>query len=538
MLNRTVFALALLFCANSEASDAVVSIGNAKGVIISPSGLVVTAEHVTNARQIEITLHDGTKRQAILKRLPQKNYIDEAQVYHILGGGEFPYVLVSNRAPAVGDVVSTAEASGEIVDADSSFHAGAGFQTGLRKGLVTNWPSRENESGSPLLDSEGKLIGVLSMSGEWPLTYWVGLSEIHTAVKACQPYQGQRRLVMFSTPGNKDCDLYCKEIVATGSPVTVISTEDPSYLKWKTSYEHYTKQKLDKFPTFWVEATNKTRSDSYRPGILGSIFGWFKSIIDAFLSVLFGAPSAPAVDLPPTPEGLDPSKLTIIALAKKQDVGLAKGKAIELGLDKIAGPLQRRINEEMEGKARVVVVPERTRPEMFKAITEAAKLTADPGVILVLVRSQSLGLKSLIAKKVERSIEGKVPDGVPVEIIFERIHSDSFHAIEAASLMPEPYRKSTSVPAADVKAAIKDKAQEAILKKMSESENKLIRMIGKSAAPKKKGEEGPFSNGLIAGLVSILMAGYTGREGYKSYKSRIIKRAAGVAHDFVKGDSQ
>lgn len=538
MLNRTIFAIALMLCASTQASDAVVSIGSAKGVIVSPSGLIMTAEHVSNARQVEVTLHDGTKRQAALKRLPQRNYIDEIQVYHILGGGEFPYVLISNRRPAVGDIVSTPGASGEVTDADSSFHVGAGFQTGLRSGIVTNWPSKERDSGSPLLDSDGKLVGILSMSGEWPLTYWIGLPEIHTAIRASQPYQGQRRLVMFSTPGNRDCELYRKEIVATGSPVTVISTEDPNYPKWKASYEHYTKQKLDKFPTFWVEATNKTRSESYQPGLLGSLLGWFKSIINAFLSLFFGSPSVAPADLPPTPEGLDPSKLTIIALAKKQDVGVAKGKAIELGLDKIAGPLQRKINEEMEGKARVVIVPERTRPEMFKAITEAAKLTADPGVILVLVRSQSLGLKALIAKRVERSIEGKVPDGVPIEIIFERIHLDSFRAIETASLIPEPYRRNSTPVITDVKTAIKDKAQEAILKKLEESDSKIAQLISKAASPQKEGEESPFSNGLIAGLLATLMAGYTGREGHKSYKSYVIKKAAKVAHKLVKGDKE
>jgi len=534
-VNKIIFAMAVSFCTLSPASDAVVSIGSGKGVIISPSGLVMTAEHVSNSRQIEVTLHDGTKRQAVLKRMPQKNFRDEVQVYHILGGGEFPYILISNRQPKVGDIVTSPGVSGEVVNENVSFSLGPGFQTGLQNGLVTNWPSPERDSGSPLIDSDGKLIGILSMSGEWPLTYWIGLGEIHTAIKASQPYRGQRRLVMFSTPGNKDCELYQKEITATGSPVTVISTDDPAYEQWKASYEYYTKQKLTQFPTFWVEATNKTRSESYRPGLLGTIFGWFKSIIDAFVSLFFGAP-APRADLPPMPDGLDPSELTIIALAKKQDVNAVKAKAIVLGLDKIAGPLQRKINEEMEGKARVEIVPERTRPEMFKAITEAAGLPADPGVILVLVRSRNLGLKGLIAKKVEKAIEGKVPDTVPIEIIFERVHADSFRTIEAALSTPEAYRRESTPVITDVKTAIKDKAQDLILKRMEASENKLINLIGKKASePKKEGEEGPFSNGLIASLLGVLMAGYTGREGYKSRKLHLLKKAAETAHGFVKG---
>lgn len=534
-MNKIILVMVMSFCSLSNASDAVVSIGSGKGVIVSPSGLIMTAEHVTNARQIEVTLHDGSKRQAVLKRMPQKNFVDEIQVYHILGGGEFPYILISNRIPKREDIVTSPGVSGEVVNENVSFSLGPGFQTGLQSGLVTNWPSPERDSGSPLIDSDGKLIGILSMSGEWPLTYWIGIKEIHAAIKESQPYRGQRRLVMFSTPDNKDCELYQKEITATGSPVTVISTDDPEYHKWKSSYEHYTKQELNRFPTFWVEATNKTRSESYQPGLLGTIFGWFKSVIDAFVSLFFGAPSARA-DLPPTPEGLDPGNLTIIALAKKQDVGAAKAAAITVGLDKIAGPLQRKINEEMEGKARIEIVPERTRPELFKAITEAAKLDADPGAILVLVRSQSLGLKGLIAKKIEKSIEGKIPETVPVEIIFERVHPDSFRAIESASLTPEPYRRESSPVITDVKTAIKDKARDEILNRMADSENKLIQLIGKSAAPKKEGEESPFSNGLIAGLVSLLAAGYTGREGYKSYSKSLLLKAAKAGHDIVTGD--
>ena len=536
-MNKIIFVVALLLCENTQASDAVVSIGGAKGVIVSPSGLIMTAEHITNARQIEVTLSDGSKRQAILKRLPLKNYVDEVQVYHILGGGEFPFVAISSTPAKDQDFVTSRGNSGIVTEEDTNISPGPSFQTGLRGGIVTNWPSKESESGSPLLNENGELIGILSMSGEWPRSYWIGLDEIHTAIRASQPYQGRRRLVMFSEPDNEDCELYRKEIIATGSPVTVISTEDPNYEKWKASYKHYTKQELNKFPTFWVEATNRTRSESYQPGLLGTIFGWFKSILNAFFSLFFGASPTPSADLPPTPDGLDPGKLTIIVLAKKQDVGVIKGKAITVGLDKIAGPLERKINEEMEGKARVEIIPERTRPERFKAITEAAKVSADPAVVLVLVRSQSLGLKALIAKRVERSIEGKVPDTVPVEIIFQRVHPDSFDAIMNASHTAEPYRR--EVPAlVDVKSVVKDKAQEAILKRMSDSENKLIKMIGKAAEPKEEGEESPFSNGLIAGLLSVLMAGYTGREGHKSYKSYAIKKAAKVAAGLVKSKTE
>lgn len=535
-VNKIFLVMAMSFCALTDASDAVVTIGKAKGVIVSPSGLVMTAEHIGSARQIEVVLSDGTKKQAVLKRMPARNWVDEVQVYHILGGGEFPFIPIAKTPVGNGDSASCGEQSGLVVGGSVTIRPGPGFQTGLDRGVVTDWQSSENESGSPLLNNNGELIGILSMSGEWPRTYWIGLPEIHTALRACQPFQGNRRLIMFSEPDNEDCRLYEKEITATGSPVTVINTQSPEYENWRRSYEHYTKQKLEKFPTFWVEATNKTRSESYQPGLLGTIFGWFKSIIDAFFSLFFGAPSTPQPDLPPTPDNLDPGKLTIIVLAKMQDVGVAKGKAITLGISKIAGPLERKINEEMEGKARVEIVPERTRPERFKAITEAAKVTADPAVVLVLVRSQSLGLKTLIAKRVERSIEGKVPDTVPVEIIFQRLHPDAFSAIEAASRIPEPFRRSTS-SIIDVKTVVKDKAQEAILKRMSESENKLVQLIAKSAKPK-EGEDSPFSNGLLAGLMATLLAAYSGREGHKSYKSYALKKAAGIAHKFVKGDDK
>jgi hypothetical protein len=441
--------------------------GKFSGVIVSPSGLIVTADHCSNAQVVRVTFSNGATRDAAARYIPAQNGVDEAQVYQIVGGGEFPFSPLSKSPATLNDPVSSIHASksqdrqsGKVVEVGFTTRTDGQYPLKLSDGLVTDWQSTDGMSGEPLFNSRGEVVGILSMSGTWPRSYWINLPSITEAIRRSQFPTHKQRLVMFSVPGDKDCELYEKEIKATSNGILVIRTDSDEFPQWKSSYEAFTRQKLDKFPTFWAEGTNQTKSAKYQPGFLGSLLSWFRGILQALLGGLFGSPATPSTppqqytrgDLPPPPvevitpktpeeEILDPSNITVVILVKKQDLGIAKGIVAKTALMKAAGPLQRKLDEALGGRVRLVLVPERTRPDRFLAVAEAAKTEADPAAVFVLVRSQSLGLKSLIAGKVERTILGKIPEKVPVDVVFERIRPDDFHAILEATYageIPEP----------------------------------------------------------------------------------------------------
>lgn len=251
--------------------------------------------------------------------------------------------------------------------------------------------------------------------------------------------------------------------------------------------------------------------------------------------MLFGDASPPPVhptggDLSPTPiETVDPGDLSVIVLARKQDTGIVKGIATKAALDKAVGPLTRHLNEALEGKAFVSVIPERTKPEQYTAVATAANVEINKAVVLVLVQSRSLGLKSLIAKKVERIIEGKIPDTVPVEIIFERLHGEDYAAIMSAASNPEKYTRASPSPTVDIKSVAAAEARSIISSKLKDSENAIAKMVGEkldSQKPAEPPEEGPVSNGILAGLMSLLGMGYAGHQGTKAYLARKVGKIA------------
>ena len=210
-------------------------------------------------------------------------------------------------------------------------------------------------------------------------------------------------------------------------------------------------------PTVWVRGTDRYQTgytSGRRLSLLGFIIRGFKSIgLMLFGNNLqgeiipeappgtpnvpdgndFNAPSPPAEEPAPAPasaeEPINWENISIIIAAKQKDLGYVRDKVASIALKAIKGPLSRANTEIFEGKANLFLIDQRTQPNKYGAFVEAAGIDPTPFYVVVLVKRQSLGLKSLIAGKVERSIEGKIPEGTPVEIIFERIHKVSYGAI-------------------------------------------------------------------------------------------------------------
>lgn len=523
-------------------SDSVVSIDNKySGVIVSPSGLLLTADHCGLSSQVSVKLDNGQAKTAKLIYAPPQNGIDEAQVYQILGGGEFPFTPVSDTDPEINDTVTGVgfpngkftSNSGVVTGVGYSVRRSSQFQYSLQSGTVTNWRSHVGASGGPLLNERGELIGLLSMSGEQGLSYWIGPDSIRQSIVAASyPSRGQRT-IMFSDPSNPECLKFENEIRSKRYDIVVIRTTDPQYPLMASEYEKYTGSKLLNKPTFWVEATNSAKVvPVFAIEAIPMIVKALKFIVHGIARLIAGRPDdEPQAYVPPpeTPETLDPSNLTVVLLIKKLDTGIVKGAVTSAALNKTIGPVSRKINESIGGNVRVEIVAERLEPERFTLIQSAAQIDADPGAVIVLVRSQSLGLKSIIARKVEASVKEHIPETLPIDIVFERIHALSYNTILDA-VLSKGFLDSPPSPV-ESDNTLKDKIREiateqigsVVTDKLSASESSIKKLIDSKIGDK---EESPISNGIVATLISLLGAGYAGREGWKSFAARKVKDVA------------
>lgn len=527
------------------------------GVVVSPGGLILTADHCGKSETVSVRFANGDQYTAKLQYRPPLNGIDEAQTYQIQGeSGPFPYLDVATNPLRAGDPVWSVgypagkyqQNRGEVVQYGFTTSLDSGQPVSIRDGIVTNWSSSGGNSGGPLLTENNEVIGLLSMTGGGR-SYWIGLSSIKTAMgkkDKAEPYY-KRKLVMFSTPGCGSCNQFEYEIRTARKDVLIIKTNDPGFDEWHAAYKKHTGKTLTQFPTFWVENTKETRTVAYEPGLLGKLFNWLSETVDGIGRTIFGSktPSPqspvsprppPSEDAPPVPiEEIDPANITIVIPVAMQDLGAVKGTAAKIAISKASGPLERAVSEKIGDKASLVLVFERTQPKRFSAVVAASKVSADPAHVLVLVAKQSLGIKTLIAGRVESAIVDKIPEGVPVELIFERVHPTDFSAIHSAILTRETINYERTEPLPDpvstepvkepVKSLAIEQVESVVAKRLAESDNTVLQKVSEML-DQKPSEEEPVSNSILAILMSTLGAGWAGERGLKAY--RVAKAAKAV----------
>lgn len=153
-----------------ETMDACVSIsdggGFGSGVIVSRDGIILTAGHVINGdneRLFNLILPSG---KTIRARSLGKNLNIDAGMLKIVDQGEYPFVSIAEEDCGTGDWVVSLGHSG-------------GFELGrtppVRTGRVLHQTSEElftdavligGDSGGPLFNLEGKLVGIHSSIGD------------------------------------------------------------------------------------------------------------------------------------------------------------------------------------------------------------------------------------------------------------------------------------------------------------------------------------------------------------------------------------
>lgn len=132
------------------------------GIVIDPLGRILTSAHVVrDLPQVAVTFDDGTTKQARVLDQDKKLDIAILQVKGAPGAGVLPWASVSSVA--MGDDAYAMGAPRKMsftLSRGIVSHVGRGFD-GVRF-IQTDVPINSGSSGGPLIDEDGKVIGLLS----------------------------------------------------------------------------------------------------------------------------------------------------------------------------------------------------------------------------------------------------------------------------------------------------------------------------------------------------------------------------------------
>jgi serine protease Do len=161
---------------------ATVSLGNASGVIVE-GGFVLTAGHVTGqaGRKIRITLHDGRAIEGESLGLDMRT---DTGLIRILGEGEFPArPLGRSGTLRTGQwCLMLGHPSGAKPGRSAPARLGRVLRVPEQGYLVTDCTMQGGDSGGPLFDMDGRVIGINSrISGSLAQNMHVPIDAFHAA---------------------------------------------------------------------------------------------------------------------------------------------------------------------------------------------------------------------------------------------------------------------------------------------------------------------------------------------------------------------
>lgn len=153
--------------ASTAATVALVSDGGetGSGVIVSPQGLILTAAHVVGGDEMmRVVFADG---RVVKGRVLGANFTRDAAMVQIMGGGTYPYVeLGESDALHVGDfVVALGHSKGFDPERRAPIRMGRLCTDGRQRFLISECTLIGGDSGGPLFDLSGKLVGIHSSIG-------------------------------------------------------------------------------------------------------------------------------------------------------------------------------------------------------------------------------------------------------------------------------------------------------------------------------------------------------------------------------------
>ncbi len=158
--------------------------GSGSGVIVSPDGLVITAAHVTSepGKQMKVLLADGRELDATSLGVDHES---DGALLKINAPGPFPFrPYIETPTYKIGDwVIATGHPGGPVVGRPSPVRLGRIFEAGTTSGftdaITTNAMVISGDSGGPLYNLKGEVIGINSnIGGSWNVNKHVPLPAI------------------------------------------------------------------------------------------------------------------------------------------------------------------------------------------------------------------------------------------------------------------------------------------------------------------------------------------------------------------------
>lgn len=229
----------------------------------------------------------------------------------------------------------------------------------------------------------------------------------------------------------------------------------------KADFEGKTGQRLAQVPVFWIPATVE-----YIIGFSEAtqLVRWVGSTLKKLIGIIFHGEPAVVVSGPQQP--IDPSTVTPIAPSvpdvpepspftpevkpepevvtpteEPEEVDWGDVSVVILVSDTynkarllplIRGPLTRKIEDLTDGRAAVLILSQSTEPDIYEKLIKLTDVSPEPIYALVLVGKKSLGLKGLIASRIESAFVSKHDSELSkakIEIIFERTNQKAYNAV-------------------------------------------------------------------------------------------------------------
>ncbi len=146
------------------------SSGSGSGVIVTPDGLIISAAHVTMTpgTEVKVLLSDGRELSALTLGV---DHSTDGSLLKITAPGPFPHrPYIKEKNYEVGDwVIATGHPGGPIIERPAPVRLGqitqAGIESGFRNPLASTTTIISGDSGGPLFNLEGEVIGINSNIG-------------------------------------------------------------------------------------------------------------------------------------------------------------------------------------------------------------------------------------------------------------------------------------------------------------------------------------------------------------------------------------
>lgn len=437
--------------------------GSGSGVIISPSGKVLTAEHVVGDGAVQNVIYRGQTYSAQGIHAPEKNGLDEAYLIQFEPPQKpVPYWPVAKEMPRVGDVVCS-----HGYPWSSYYAMKLGQVTSIKDGMIdVNFWVIEGNSGGPLCNLKGEVIGLASTRGALPGTLppelieprstWIGLPTIHAALKGNPVERAARtKLYVFTSPHCAPCEQFKQDqrgplglmLETRGYDVEFVTRMAMGWDKPKIvrECEQATRQKVGSLPTFWrqtgtITQVNYTTPERLLRYCLPTESGPYRQTPTS-IEDLFPPPAPPSQPNPETSEPdpeIDWTAVKIVVLRTNPELKGAARAALKGIQEQLGAPIRRRLAELTDGRADVQLVHGQTKPARFAAVEAAVGKPVDRVLVVALVRkSQDVSyIRGKLIEKLTGALGGYL-DGKPIEVITERLHPADFAAVEAALVVPE-----------------------------------------------------------------------------------------------------